>query len=162
MLNNGLTSTEFFRKINANKIKKSNVLVDRLVQDDLNYGYTNENEILSLLNSTFSDTFRHTRELYGEYWNYDFEGNSGKKIEMKSRRNKHDTFAETIIPVHKCKNKNSPNIFIFQFTDGIYYIEYDSNKFDNDYEIKNIVSKRKDKYENKPHYFIPVSDLIKI
>ena len=46
---------------------------------------------------------------------------------MKSRRNKHDAFEKTIIPVHKCKNKNCPNIFIFHFTDGIYYIEYDSD-----------------------------------
>lgn len=162
MLSNSLNSTDFFRKLNSNKVRKLTLFSNRCVQDDLNYGHTNENEILSLLNSIFSDTFRHTRELHGPYCNYDFEGNSGKKIEMKSRRIKHDAFSETIIPVHKCKNRNSPNVFVFQFIDGIYYIEYDSDKFDNDYEIKNIVSRRKDKFEDKPHYFIPVCDLIKM
>jgi hypothetical protein len=155
MLSNTLSSTDFFRKIN---IKKSN----RTVQDDLNYGYANESQILNKLNSTFSDIFRNTKELHGKYCNYDFEGSStGKKIEMKSRRNKYNDFDKTIIPVHKCKNINSPDIFVFQFIDGIYYIEYDEDKF-NTFEIKNIISNRKDKCENKPHYFISIADLIKM
>jgi len=151
MLSGKLSSTDIFRKLNQ----------ERTVQDDLKYGYANESKMLELLNSTFSDTFRNTKELHGEYCNYDFEGSSGKKIEMKSRRNKYADFSKTIIPVHKCKNANSPNVFVFQFTDGAYYIEYDEDEF-NSYEIKNIVSNRKNKCENKPHYFIPIGDLIRM
>lgn len=151
MLINNLTSTDFFRKLNTK----------RTVQDDLTFGYANETQILNKLNSTFFDTFRNTKELYGEFCNYDFEGLTGNKIEMKSRRNKYRDFPTTIIPVHKCINQNSPNIFVFQFTDGIYYIAYDENKF-NDYEMKTIVSNRADKNESKLHYFIPIDDLIQM
>lgn len=172
MLSNTLTSIDIFRKLNKT----------RTVQDDLKYGYANESQILNKLNSTFSDIFRNTKELHGEYCNYDFEGSTtGKKIEMKSRRNKHDDFDKTIIPVHKCKNingtapfdrkrncdtntdrkRNCADIFVFQFTDGIYYIEYNEDKF-NTFEIKNIISNRKDKCENKPHYFISIDDLIRM
>lgn len=151
MLSNQLTSIDIFRKLNKM----------RTVQDDLKFGYNNENDIINLLNSTFSDVFKNTKELYGAYHNYDFEGSNGKKIEMKSRRVRYNDFPTTIIPVHKCKNVNAPNLFVFQFIDGVYYIEYDEIKF-NDYEIKNIVSNRQNKFENKPHYFIPIQNLTKM
>ena len=156
MLSLGLTSSQIFKKINSNNKKF------RTVSDDLKYGYGNEENVLNILNKTFNDIFINTKEKYGEYHNYDFEGTStGLKIEMKSRRIKHDDFSTTIIPVHKCVNPNSPNLFVFYFTDGIYYIEYDKTKFEK-YEIKYITSNRYNKFENKPHYHINIEDLIKI
>lgn len=150
MLSKGLTAFEIMKKLQKT----------RTVSDDLKFGCNNEINVLKYLNCEFDDVFRNTKDIYGDkYFNYDFEGvNTHKKIEMKSRRVKHDTYPTTIVPVHKCKNINAPDAFVFQFTDGIYYIENDLDKFNN-YEVKNVVSNRIDKNECKYHYHIPVTDL---
>lgn len=160
MLINGVSSKDFFSK---NLKNKKTIFQQRTIQDDLNLGYKNEEEILSVLNNFFNDTFKNTKDLYGnEYCNYDFEGTNGMRIELKSRRNKYDDYPTTIIPVHKTISMDlCPNVFIFNFADGIYYTEWNKNRFET-YEKKMILCKRKGRIDNKEHYLIPIEDLVKI
>ena len=98
--------------------------------------------------------------MYGnEYCSYDFEGTDGTKIELKSRRNKYNDYSTTLIPVHKCVSMDlCKNIFVFNFTDGIYYIEWNKNIFAN-YETKMVLYKRLNRDDYKLHYLIPIEDL---
>ena len=50
------------------------------------------------------------------------------------------------------------NIFVFNFTDGIYYIEWNKNIFAN-YETKMVLYKRLNRDDYKLHYLIPIEDL---
>lgn len=149
-------SINFFK---TNMDKKQNKL--RKLNNDINFGYKCEEDILQILNNYFKDEFKNTKNLYAnEYFNYDYESEKGLRIELKSRRINYNDYDTTIIPVHKTL-KLSPDIFVFNFNDGIYYIEWNFNKFKN-YEIKMILSKRFDRNEYKEHYLIPINDLIKI
>jgi hypothetical protein len=158
MLSNGLSSTDFFRNI-----KKSNNSPTRTLQDDLTLGYRCEEEIIPILNTYFDNNFRNTKELYGnQYCNYDFLGTNGMRIELKSRRNTCEQYPTTLIPIHKCVSMDlCPNVFVFNFSDGIYYTEWNTNRFKT-YETKMILCKRFNKTDYAEHYLIPISDLIKI
>lgn len=134
----------------------------RRITDDLSYGKQSEDEVIEDLNREFGDIFRHTKEIYGKgNYNYDFEGSLGLKIELKTRRNTKDKYETTIIPKHKteCGDK-SPDVYVFRFTDGLYYVRYDRELFDS-YEVKDVVYRRIGRIDKKPHYHIRVSDLIR-
>lgn len=137
---------------------------ERSLANDLKMGLENEDNIIQILNNTFSETFVNTKEKYGDqYYPYDFEGDKGCCIELKSRRNKYNQYPTTIMPTSKVLgfNKNR-QIFIFQFTDGYYYIQYEPTRF-NKYEIKMITTQRKGIVDKpKPHFCIPITDLMKI
>lgn len=163
MLSNGISSIDFFSKNLKNKKSTYHSNRNRTLQDDLSLGYKNEEEILSVLNNFFNDTFRNTKDLYGnEYCNYDFEGTNGFRVELKSRRNKYNDYPTTIIPVHKTISMDlCPNVFIFNFADGIYYTEWNKNRFET-YEKKMILCKRFGRTDYCEHYLIPIEDLIEI
>lgn len=163
MLSTRISSIDFFSKNLKNKKPTYQSNRNRTLQDDLSLGYKNEEEILSILNNFFNDTFRNTKDLYGnEYYNYDFEGTNGMRLELKSRRNKYDDYPTTIIPVHKTISMDlCPNVFVFSFADGIYYTEWNYNRFKT-YEKKMILCKRLNRNDYCEHYLIPIEDLIKI
>ena len=163
MLSNGISSIDFFSKNLKNKKPTYYSNRNRTLQDDLRLGYKNEEQIVSILNTFFNDNFINTKDLYGnEYCSYDFEGTDGTRIELKSRRNKYDDYPTTIIPVHKTISMDlCKNIFVFNFSDGIYYIEWNANKFKT-YETKMVLCKRLGRTDYKLHYLIPIEDLIQI
>ena len=121
-------------------------------QSDYNFGIEKENNILVTLNNFFS---RDISKSVDRYCNYDFYDDT-YKYELKSRRNKYNTYPTTMIPLLKCK----PNtILLFNFTDGLYYIEYEKEKFEK-YEKKYFCKIRDDKLDvNKQYYYIPIIDL---
>ena len=53
-------------------------------------------------------------------------------MEIKSRRNTHDAYEETIIPSNKVRkaleliNKGHKAVLAIQFTDGIYYVDLEN------------------------------------
>jgi len=169
MLINGISSKDFFSNNLKNKKKyfspqrERSDIRSRTLQDDLSLGYKNEEELIPILNDFFNDDFRNTKDLYGnEYCNYDFEGVNGTRIELKSRRNKYNDYPTTIIPVHKTISMDlCPNAFIFNFSDGIYYTEWNKNRFET-YEKKMILCKRFGRTDYCEHYLIPIEDLIEI
>lgn len=160
MLRSGISANDFFKNNLKNKKSVSPI---RTLEDDLNFGLKKEEEILPILNTFFNTTFRNTKDLYDNCMcNYDYESNDGMRVELKSRRNRLNTYETTLIPVHKCVDINlCPNLFIFNFTDGLYFTEWNTNRF-NTYETKMIEVKRKNRYENTLHYLIPITDLTKI
>jgi hypothetical protein len=139
-------------------------LEERSLENDLKYGLSNEDNIIDLLNRSFGETFVNTKEKYNDqYYPYDFEGDKGCCIELKSRRNTYKAYPTTILPVGKILEfNNKKQIFVFQFVDGFYYTEYEPTRF-NKYEIKMITTTRKGIVDKpKPHFCIPIGDLIKL
>jgi hypothetical protein len=141
-----------------------NSSTERSLANDLKFGLDNEITIIDLLNTTFGEVFINTKDKYNDqYYPYDFEGDKGCCIELKSRRNTYRAYPTTIIPVGKILEfNNKRQMFVFQFTDGFYYTQYEATRF-NTYEIKMITTQRKGIVDKpKPHYCIPISDLIKM
>jgi hypothetical protein len=136
---------------------RNNLKEERSYENDYNFGIKNENEIVDLLNKVFNEEFVKTTDRYAPY---DFRGSKGTTIEMKSRRNTYRKFPTTIIPKHKVLKTDDKHIFVFHFTDGSYYIQYDADKF-NQYELKSITTSRKGIVDiPKLHFCIPIKDLI--
>lgn len=142
-----------------------NNLEERSLENDLKLGLNKEDNIVQTLNAGFNDIFVNTKDKYGDqYYPYDFESENGVVIELKSRRNTYAQYPTTIIPVSKVLNRADikRHIFVFEFIDGIYYTDYDKERFSK-YEIKMITTKRKGIVDKpKPHFCIPIKDLCKI
>ena len=137
---------------------------ERSLTNDLRYGRDNETSIVELLNTYFDDEFKNTKELYRTpYYQYDFESVKKKIcIELKSRRNRYEQYPTTIVPVSKANDTIEHYVFVFQFTDGVYFINYNKEQFEN-YEVKMIKTFRKGIYDKpKPHFCIRIEDLIKM
>ena len=77
--------------------------------------------------------------------------------ELKTRRNKKDAYPTTMVNLSKIQKivEGNTYYFVFNFTDGIYYIKYEKTLFDT-FEVK--ISGRCDR--GRPEYeeyvFIPV------
>jgi len=139
----------------------------RSYENDRNYGFQKETEIIDLIKETFCESLGetdivNTRDLYNtDYYPYDYEGSTNKTIfEMKSRRNKKTQYPTTIIPCHKINPEGRRQIFIFNFTDACCYIEYNKELFDT-FSKRMISTQRFGKVDYpKNHYEIPVHLLI--
>lgn len=93
------------------------------------------------------------------YSKYDFE-NESYYIEVKTRKNSYNTYPTTLLTSNKITKTDRSLIFIFNFTDGIYYIEYDEKIF-NCFE-KKLFSRINKKFDMKDYYYIPIDMLKKI
>jgi len=117
------------------------------------YGYQNE----CRLEQFFLDTHNATKTI-GKYDLFDFESDT-VLIELKSRRNFHNTYFDTMIGANKvedgCRQLNKKIkekvFFYFQFMDGLFY-----------YELKEDFILRRDYLKGKAYYFIPVEMLKKV
>ena len=111
------------------------------------YGYESE----CRLEQFFLDTYNAKKTL-GKYDLFDFESDT-VLIELKTRRNFHNTYFDTMIGTNKvdegCRQLNKKLkqkvLFYFQFTDGLFY-----------YELKEDFVLRRDYFKGKSYYFIPV------
>ena len=111
------------------------------------YGYESE----CRLEQFFLDTHNAKRTI-GKYDLFDFESET-TLIELKTRRNFHNTYFDTMIGANKveegCRQLNKKTkekvLFYFQFTDGLFY-----------YELKEDFVLRRDYLKGKSYYFIPV------
>jgi len=143
---------------------RNNLEEERSLANDLRYGMKTEETIVETFNRYFGTEFRNTKEIYNTpYYKYDFE-NADKSIciELKSRRNRYDEYPTTIIPVSKVLTITGRYIFVFKFTDGTYYIDYNKEKFSK-YSIRLISTYRKGIVDApKPHFCINITDLVKI
>jgi hypothetical protein len=132
----------------------------RSLKNDLAFGLSKEN-IENILKANFNEEFKNTKELYNdEYYPYDFEGlTTNMSVEMKSRRNSKNQYPTTIIPTHKVRNTDKKQVFVFNFTDEICYIEYSKEIFDK-YNKRDITTYREGAIDiPKPHFLIPISHL---
>jgi hypothetical protein len=124
---------------------------------DYNFGREQEIVLLPRLNEFFKDDIKPTTD---KFHKYDYEGNK-YVYEMKSRTCKMGQYSTTLLPADKVI-KTKKQIFLFNFTDGLYYIEYDEEVW-KDIEIASFRRFRIGVNDlEKPYYHIPTTLLKKI
>jgi hypothetical protein len=124
---------------------------------DYAFGKKKEAEILDKVKAFFKDN---VEDVDNTFSIYDFKGDK-YHYELKSRTNAYNDYPTTLLPEDKIFAENQ--IFLFNFTDGLYYIYYNKETFDT-FE-KKLFKRRlrtdiKDK--EKMYVYIPVNKLTKI
>jgi len=124
--------------------------------EQLKNGLNKEIEIEETLNNYFNDNLVKGKQ----YSKYDWKGEK-YYYELKSRDFEFNKYLTTIIPEHKIFTTD--HRFVFAFTDGIYYIEYNKELF-NTFKKKLFVCNPRYGIKDKPvtHIFIPITKLVKI
>lgn len=134
--------------------------MNRSYVNDKQFGLANEIPVIEKLTIHFQDEVVKSK---GEYCNYDAE-DSSSIYEIKSRRCSSKTYSTTIIPVKKTEIESNDKrlIFVFAFTDGLYYIVYSKEIFSS-FSKKDIHTYRNGIIDTPtPHFFIPIEHLTKI
>ena len=128
-----------------------------VLNNDLCYGLSKEVPIINQLSTFFKEEIKKTEK---QFCPYDAVSDNSK-YEIKCRRNKYSAYPTTIIPVSKTAVAGRL-VFVFQFTDGLYYCVYDPIQFAK-YSISNICAYRGNGVKTQvPHYEIPIENLIRI
>lgn len=124
---------------------------------DLDFGLTQEEAIIKKIETFFNDKLTKT----DKFCKFDFQGEE-TIYEVKSRNIDSQRFYTTILPKDKII-KDKKQIFIFNFTDGIYYIEYKEEIFKN-IKVMDYQREKRTGYNDKlkPYYFIPIKLLSKL
>jgi hypothetical protein len=95
----------------------------------LKYGRNLENEVLPIIRNAFES--RDIKFPKHKYSSYNFIDDVKEVLyELKARTNKYETYPTTMIQEDKILNTHYKQIFLFHFTNGLYYIEYDPVLFD--------------------------------
>jgi len=130
-----------------------------ILNADKAFGLPKEDPVIKTLSMYFKEEV-----VKADYKYSPFDASSETtKYEIKSRRNRYAQYPTTIIPVDKAERiVGGRLVFVFNFTDGLYYIEYTKEQFAK-YEIREVEAVRKGGVRTlKPHYFIEIKDLIRI
>ena len=93
---------------------------------EYDWGIKKELECLPFISEVLDDVI-HNKETYNDFDYYTDTYN----IELKSRRNKKDTYSTTIttkIKRDKAIKSKKKVLWIFNFTDGLYYLNYEDHK----------------------------------
>lgn len=134
------------------------------INDDRALGRQNEVDTKAIIERHFNVEITKTKD---PFFVIDFVS-ANKKFwcELKRRLVNHDAYPTAIISKHKvdfCQDPDATYVFVWRYNDGVYYIKYDKEKFSK-YEVK--MYRRFDRTDHhqmaSPHYFIPVTDLLKI
>jgi hypothetical protein len=126
-------------------------------QKDVILGLRMETIILPQIRTYFKrKDIKRTEDKYAIFDFYDCE----YKYELKSRNNKYQQFPTTLIGCNKLAPKT---IYLFNFTNGLYFLEYNEELF-NTFEKKPFKRHpREGKIDYEREYiFIPIEHLIKI
>ena len=123
------------------------------LEEDRKFGLSNEQPVIELLKIHFCENITPS---VGRYCPYDGESVTCK-YEIKTRRNKYNTYPTTIITVKKMNTVGKLR-FVFSFTDGLYYIEFNKELFSKfkKQEITRVGAKP------ISHILIPIEHLFKI
>jgi hypothetical protein len=132
-------------------------MIDR--RKDLKYGFEIEDKILSYLNNNVDKTIIKTEP----YHSYDyFCEKSNTYYELKSRRNNHDKYPDTMVGHNKLRwakeHQDFNYVFLFNFTDGLYYHNYNNSK---DYDVRVAGRCDRGQPELNKYFFIKKDDLLK-
>ena len=124
---------------------------------DLEYGLIRENNVLEKIRKYFNDdTISKTKDRFSKY---DFESQTCK-YELKSRKNTYRAYPTTIIPCNKIVDGKL--IFLFNFIEDLYFIEYDKETFDR-FEKIEMRDYRAGRYgQTALHFAIPIDLLTQI
>jgi hypothetical protein len=118
-----------------------------------------ESRLLSTFNQFFNTTFQPT----GKYDPVDYTSPT-HDIELKTRTNKYKQYPTTMLPYSKIRHADSSprtTIFAFNFTDGLYYIEYDPTLFSSFTTNEFQRDDRQDHTDRRQEYiYIPIQSLL--
>ena len=100
------------------------------LKNDIEFGNKAEIEVIKLLRVHFGEDILKNTYRYAIYDAKCKETNT--HYEIKARRCAMNSFPTTIIPCSKIAKKEEKDnlIFVFLFTDGLYFIKYDQQVFD--------------------------------
>jgi hypothetical protein len=128
-----------------------------LLNRDIVFGTGLEVPVINKLECYFGETIKKAEDKFSPFDAY----SENTKYEIKSRRNRYNQYPTTIIACDKTRTAGRL-VFVFHFTDGLYYIEYNKEKF-SQFEIKPVSAIRAGGVRTlKDHFFIPIECLEKI
>jgi hypothetical protein len=132
------------------------------MNQDIRFGLANEHRVLPIIQQHFNDeTIKKIPEIYSKI---DYMGEN-YVFELKTRRNRMNQYPTTMLPLHKILKPehldNKTQIFLFDFTDGLYYIKYNKELFDK-FDIKIGGRYDRGRVEENDYIYIPISELCKI
>jgi hypothetical protein len=132
----------------------------RTLVQDLTFGLASELRIKPLLEKEFNDALDKTDTFHP----MDYVG-TACWVEIKTRTCSFMTYSTTMLPYSKIvftKDSKKPVYFVFVFTDGVYYIQYDEKLF-NTFYMTAFQRTGRDKIDTEQVYvYIPCNKLIKI
>jgi hypothetical protein len=121
------------------------------------FGKSKEADILPLLRAFFKRDIQQYPNQYDDFDFYDDE----TEYEVKSRTNTYSKYPTTMITQNKTQKTTSKKvILLFNFTDDLYYIEYNKSQFGK-YQSR-LFSRLGQSWDEKTHIFIPITDLTKV
>ena len=130
----------------------------RTFKQDYNKGLQGENDIHSVLEDAFDTTLTKTVD---PKHRMDFEG-SNCWIEVKTRFGvSSKSYPTMLLPVSKilfALEATKPVYFVFNLTDGVFYIKFDEELFKS-YGLQNVCRWDRNETLAVRHIHIPVSDL---
>jgi hypothetical protein len=129
----------------------------RTFKEDFSFGTKQEDVILPKLKQFFeSDIVK--SETHNSI--YDYKG-TNYYYEVKSRTFERWKYSTTLLGANKVFTTNQ--IFLFNFTDGLYYIEYEKVLFDS-FMKKEFKRWNRTDINDKPklYYYIPIEELLPV
>jgi len=124
-------------------------------QSSYKYGKKGESKVYPIIQQFFNRAITANEEQYAKYdytcpqYNY----------EVKSRTCRSTTYPDTMITMNKLGGDRGL-MLLFNFTDALYYIEYDPETFK---EFRtDMFSRAKQAWDEKEHIYIPMDKLTKI
>ena len=124
-------------------------------KEDLNYGFQQEDTLLETIKNKFGYSFKKT----SKYHAYDYTDGE-IYIELKSRRCNYNSYPTTMIGYNKLvyamNNPNKKFKFLFNFYDGLYSHDFDTEK---DYKIRTGGRSDRGRLELSKYAYIPISEL---
>ena len=129
---------------------------------DENFGFIKEDECYNILKAFFDNTLQKVDNRYNLF---DFIGEECY-MELKSRRNTHNKYPDTMIGCNKIEfamKTYKTIIFCFLFTDGLFYYKFNKEDYDTGI-IRSAYGGRDNRGidEKKPYCYIPSKLLVKI
>ena len=127
----------------------------KIFNKEFNFGTPKEAEILSILEEYFGETFLEPENQFSAFDLY----NDTTQIEIKSRRNNYRAYPTTLIGTNKAIKTDKKQLFVFNFLDGIYYIQYDEERFS--FWIDNFTRNSRIGLETEAnkYFYIPITEL---
>lgn len=119
--------------------------------DDYLWGKEQENYTYPILKEYFKTDLKQYKSQYDDFDFYDEESD----YEQKSRKNNYNAYSETMITLNKTQKATDKKIkLVFNFTDGIYWIEYNEELFKT--FNRKMFSRAEIKSDEKDHIYIPI------
>lgn len=151
------------RMVYLGELNKSTIEIIRKSQllntADHEFGFSEE----AKLEATIATYFNTKLTKMCRFHKFDFMTEDNVMIELKSRRFKHDRYPTTMVGLDKIKSLKPQQtaLFIFNFTDGLYYYEYNQNSI-LAFEIRLGGRSNRGCVEQKEYVYIPITLLNKM